>query len=108
MPMVIRGAPTSIAPSKKYLFGLASQMVPYWEITTKITLEAQKNGAIKYSTLVFNAGSVLTGDDKAMVERYRNDLLPALEASTVNPPARGNRVGSEPVDEGDLADLSSD
>ena len=106
MPLVIRAAPTSIAPSKKYLFGLAAEMVPYWAITTKITLEAQKNGAIKYSTLNFEAGSILTGDDAAMVNAYRNDLLPALEASTINAPARASFSGdSVPVDEGDLVEI---
>lgn len=106
MPLVIRAAPTSIQPSKKYLFGLAAEMVPYWAITTKITLEAQKNGAIKYSTLNFEAGSILTGDDAAMVDAYRNDLLPALEASMVNAPARAvGQDASAPVNEGDLAEI---
>jgi hypothetical protein len=108
MPIVLRGAPTSIAPSKKYLFGLASEMVPYWGITTKISLDKQGSGAIKYATLHFSAGTRLTGNDLALVERYRNDLLPALEASTVNPPARVNSEGNDAVNEEDLADLSAD
>jgi hypothetical protein len=105
MPIVLRGAPTSIAPSKRYLFGLASEMIPYWGITTKISLEKQGSGAIKYATLSFAAGTPITGDDLALVERYRNDLLPALEASTVNPPARGANGGDEVVDQEDLAEL---
>lgn len=106
MPLVIRAAPTSITPSKKYLFGLAAEMVPYWAITTKITLEAQKNGAIKYSTLQFEAGSMLTGDDAAMVNAYRDDLLPALQASMVNAPARADlSASSDPIDEGDLQEM---
>lgn len=105
MPVIMRGAPTSISPSKKYLFGLASEMVPYWGITTKISLKKQGSGAIKYSTLEFNAGTRLSGEDLALVESYRNDLLPALEASTVNPPARGNGAGGDVVDQDNLTEL---
>lgn len=106
MPIVLRGAPTSIAPSKKYLFGLASEMVPYWGIKTTISLDKQGSGAIKYATLNFKAGTRLTGADMALVESYRNDMLPALEASTINPPARGSsEAGNETVNEEELAEL---
>jgi len=105
MPIVLRGAPTSIAPSKKYLFGLASEMTPYWGITTKISLVKQGTGAIKYATLDFAAGTPLHGGDLALIESYRNDLLPALEASTINPPARSVVSNGDEVDQENLTEL---
>lgn len=104
LPMIVRAAPTSIQPSKKYLFGLAAELIPYWKISTKITLESQGSGQIKYSTLNFEAGSKLSDGDLAVLTQYRNDMLPTLEASKVNPPPR-REAASEPVDEGDLAEL---
>ena len=108
LPMIVRAAPTSIQPSKKYLFGLAAELIPYWQIATKITLETQGSGQIKYSTLNFEAGSKLSDGDLSVLNQYRDGMLPTLESSKVNPPARRGSEDTAPVDEGELADLTSD
>lgn len=107
LPIIVRAAPTSIAPSKKYLFGLAAELIPYWRIVTKLTLEPQGSGQIKYSTLNFEAGSKLSDEDLSLFEGYRDEILPTLKTSTVNPPPRREATEAEAnlVDEGELAEL---
>tara|TARA_R100001086_G_scaffold75323_2_gene36404 strand:+ start:836 stop:1576 length:741 start_codon:yes stop_codon:yes gene_type:complete len=84
MPIMLRAAPTSIAPSKKYLFGLAADLIPYWAVETVITLERVGNNPA-YSKLKFAIGSRLNDADREQIASYRSELEPALRKTMVNP-----------------------
>lgn len=83
LPVVLTLPPTSLATARKYFMRLASQGGGryYWQTTTKISLEQTKNaGGQGYSRATFTAGSPLTDDDSAAVQRYKDALEPILAA----------------------------
>jgi len=74
LPMIVVLPPTSIRPFRGYMMRLSNAAVPYYGVTTKMALEQQKSGAMKWSTVVPTLGRRLSEDEVKAVAEYRTSL----------------------------------
>ena len=87
MPIRIMAPPTSIAPVRKYLFALGSEMIPYYGVITEISLTKKQSGqGIEYSQLMLKAIAPLDEPTQAKFNIYREGLVPRIQESLVNAP----------------------
>ena len=85
LPVLIKVPVMSIKPCKSYFLRLASSGIPYYGVTTKITLEKDKNkGGIVYSKIVFAAGQILSADEREKMKQLSETLKPFLESVVVD------------------------
>lgn len=79
LPYLLRLPPTSLKNARSYMFRLSSRGVPYYGVTTKITLEKDKSADGKpFARAVLNVGTILEESDLQKIKEYREGILPAL------------------------------
>lgn len=88
LPMLITLPPSSYKKALTYTVQLSGQRKRYYAVMTKMTVKKasakQANGAsIDYGEAEFTRGRDLTEDELAMVQRYRDGILPFLNELTV-------------------------
>lgn len=71
LPVTVSLPPTSIQPLRKYFLRLASGRVPFYGVTTKLSLrKVDGSGAIKYAVVEPALGERLDPDLKAAAKEY--------------------------------------
>lgn len=70
LPIVISLPPTSLAPFRKYMTNLSSKGLPYYGVTTRLGLKAEKSGANTYSVVVPERGEKLEPEERAAAKAY--------------------------------------
>lgn len=101
LPVVVSLAPTSIAPLRKYFLRLAGSGIPYYGVTSVLSLEQQKGNGITYSTVTSKMGAALDSPTRAQAKEYGVNLRRSL----------GDRVRAEvstPAEKAPLYDSQSD
>jgi hypothetical protein len=85
LPLVVVVPPSSLKPVKSYFLRLTSQGVPYYKVTTKLSLvtTASKGKGIKYPEIVPALGGRLSADDLKLIMPLRDTMrgrAPAIDA----------------------------
>ena len=85
LPVVVVLSPTSLPAAKAYLLRLTSKLIPYYAVTTKLTLEkTTNNNRIAYSVAILSLGERLSEEQAAKVKAYQQLIKPYLERVTVS------------------------
>lgn len=80
LPIVVRLAPTSLGPTKKFLLRLSSKAVPYYAVVVQIGLEkATSQGGQDYAKATFKVAKRLPGEEAARVKAFGDALRPVFE-----------------------------
>lgn len=80
LPTLLFLSPASLKPFKRYLFSLASRgVVPSGAITSFGLTPAKSGGGIAYSQVAPTLSAVIPPDERAWVQNYRDELLPAFK-----------------------------
>jgi hypothetical protein len=80
LPVVLTLPPTSIPAAKNYFMRLASMNRRYWSMTTRFTLEKDKNsGGITYSKVKVERGTDIPADYMAELRRFVESIKPVLD-----------------------------
>ena len=74
LPLTVVLPPTSIRPFRNYMMRLSGAAVPYYGVVTKMGLETQKSGALKWSTVLPTVGRRLSEEEIKAVGEYRSSL----------------------------------
>jgi hypothetical protein len=102
MPAMIRVPVKSVAPSRKYLFGLTSKRKPIHSVYTKLTLETDKNKkGLKYSRIKFEkVGDV---ENPQVSAAYAKAMKPYLEEISEQMVRNADAINDASFDPDDLA-----
>jgi hypothetical protein len=80
LPIVVRLAPTSLKPTKKFLLRLSSKAVPYYAVVARIGLEKKTSaGGQDYAAATFSVAKRLGADDASRVKAFGDALRPVFE-----------------------------
>lgn len=84
LPMLIPLPPSSYREALTYVVQQAGKARPYYGVITRMTLKQDKSGGgITYSKANFEAVRVLTEEELATVQQYRDGILPYLNVLSV-------------------------
>jgi hypothetical protein len=88
LPVLLTLPVSSIQPSKKYMLGLASLMLPPYAVETSVSLEAQNRGGQRWSTAKFTKVRDLTAEERTQARGFADTLkqlmLGVSAASTID------------------------
>jgi len=72
--------PSSMRDVRQYFLRLAGAGVPYYGVTTKLTLEQDKSqGGITYSKIKPSLGARLAPEELVRIKEFREAIVPALQ-----------------------------
>lgn len=90
LPLVVRLAPTSLNPTKKFLIRLASKAVPYHAVVVQIGLEkATSQDGQDYAKATFSVAKRLGQEEAARVKAFGDALRPVFEQTAAQEAAAG-------------------
>lgn len=82
LPIRMTLPPTSIRPLRQYMLALTGASLPFWMVTTKISLDKAKSAkGIAYSTAKLRIGRKLIDSEVEAVREYRDGIKPFLGAA---------------------------
>lgn len=82
LPVRIDIPPTSLKPMKKYFMGLISKGIRFYGAVTRLTLVKDKNGdGVEFSRIVPQFVEKLDKGTLAVVQEYRQSIMPSLVQS---------------------------
>ena len=78
LPVRINAPAGSVANARRFLFGLATSRLRYWQVLAKLGLEKaqQKSGGLSYSRITFEATAKLEPSAVETIEKLREGLAP--------------------------------
>lgn len=87
LPHLLSVPPTSLRAFNAYSMQLLSARIPYWGVTTRLTLEKANNeSGIAYGKIAFTLGRRLTENEQNVLypyqKRFKEILIPAVLDST--------------------------
>jgi hypothetical protein len=85
LPIMVRLAPTSIKPIRKFFLSLASNAVHYSAVRVRLTLDKAKNATnITYAVVKPQVIDRLEKEDAARIRAYAEQIRPFLENVTID------------------------
>lgn len=82
LPFVVSLSPTSLKAASDYMLRLTRGGLPYWKVGTRVTLEKHSDPK-PHARAVFTKAFDLTPEDTTAIASYRDALVPALSALTI-------------------------
>jgi hypothetical protein len=80
LPLLLVVPPTSLKAIRQYFLRLAGAGVPYYGVTTKLTLtKAKSDGGIDYAEIVPALGAQLGPEEAAKIKQFKEAITPALK-----------------------------
>lgn len=90
LPILVSLPPTSLHAIKKYLGRLSSRVIPFYAVTTTISLKKETSGAGQdYAEAVFEFGERLAPEEIEQVRRYAEAMAPILDKVRITETPRG-------------------
>lgn len=87
LPTVVMVPPASLSNLTKYMLALASNMVPFYRVETRLGLRKTGGGGagVEYSEVVFNKGEALPTEAAEQVKQYAQAMRAVFDATSIEP-----------------------